>query len=331
MCMPLGAGSCYTRVMKIHVIEPLGLPAADLRAVLAPLEAAGHELRLFEDRPDGADATLERIADAEIVVIANMPMPAAVIEAAPQLRFLAVAFTGVNHVDIAACRSRGVRVSNAAGFSTDSVAELTVGMIIGLLRKLVPGDAALREGGTNAGLFGQELRGMSVGIVGTGTIGRQVAHLLRPFGVRLLGANRTHYPEMVEIGMQYLELDAVLAASDIICVHVALTEDTQQLISRERIARMKPGARLVNLARGGVLDSAAVAEALREGRLGGLATDVYETEPPIASDHPFMSAPNTLLLPHVAFGTRESFHKRAEIVRENIAGWLAGTPTRVIV
>lgn len=329
--MPRYAGACYTSAMKIHVIEPLGLPAADLRAVLAPLEAAGHELQIHEDRPDGVEATLARIGDAEIAVIANLPMPAAVIEAAPALRFLAVAFTGVNHVDVDACRARGVAVSNAAGFSTDSVAELTLGMIIGMLRNMVPGDTALREGRGNTGLFGRELRGMTVGIVGTGTIGRQVAQLLRPFGVRLLGSNRTRYPEMEQLGMQYLDLDALLAASDIVSVHVALTPDTENLLSRERIARMKPGARLVNLARGGVMDSQAVADALRDGRLAGFATDVYETEPPIAADHPFLAAPNTLLLPHVAFGTRESFHKRAVIVRENIEGWLSGSPLRVIV
>ena len=317
--------------MKIVVLEPLGLPDAALRDTLRPLSEAGHTIETWSDRPSSPAETLERLGDAEIAVIANMPFPGEVIRGAQQLTFLAVAFTGVNHIDLEACRERSVAVSNAAGFSTESVAELTVAMIIGLLRNVVPADAALRAGDTNAGLFGRELNGMTVGIVGTGEIGRRVATVLSAFGVRLLGFNRTQYPEMTALGLQYLPLEDVLAASDVVSLHVALTEQTRNLISAERVAAMKPGSYLINLARGPVVDSAAVARALTEGRLAGLATDVYETEPPIGDEHPFRSAPNTLLLPHVAFGTRESFHKRARIVAENVQSWIAGDQKRVVL
>lgn len=317
--------------MKIVVVEPLGLPRAAVEEILRPVAQQGHEITVYEDRPADPAATIARLDDAQIAVIANMPFPAEVIAAAPELRFVAVAFTGVNHIDIAACRERGIAVSNAAGFSTESVAELTVAMIIGLLRNVVPGDAAVRNGGTNAGLFGHELNGKTVGVIGTGEIGRRVATVLSAFGVRLLGYNRTRYPEMEQLGMQYLALDELLPASDIVTVHVAMTPETTGLLSADRIAMMKPGAFLFNLARGPVIDSRAAAQALREGRLGGLGADVFETEPPIAADHPLLGAPNTLLLPHVAFGTEESFRKRAGIVRENIEAWLAGSPTRVIV
>ncbi|MFW5827263.1 MAG: NAD(P)-dependent oxidoreductase [Alkalispirochaeta sp.] len=317
--------------MNITVLEPLGLTTPDLDATLAPLRAAGHHITIYQDRPSSPTETIARIGDAEVVVIANMPFPGEVVRAAKNLKFLAVAFTGVNHVDIDACTERGVAVSNAAGFSTESVAELTVGMIIGMLRNVVPGDAAVRAGGTNAGLFGRELNGMTVGIVGTGEIGRRVATVLSVFGVRLLGFNRTRYPQMEALGMQYLELDELLAASDVVSVHVALTPETTGLLSAERVAGMKPGAYLVNVARGKVVDSAAVAAALESGQLAGAAIDVFETEPPIAKDHPFLKAPNTLLLPHVAFGTHESFQKRAEIVLDNIESWLDGAQKRVIV
>jgi D-3-phosphoglycerate dehydrogenase len=317
--------------MKITVLEPLGLPKAVVEGTFAPLRSAGHEVIVHEDRPATPADAISRIGDSEVVVIANMPFPGEIIRGAGNLKFLAVAFTGVNHVDIDACRERGVAVSNAAGFSTESVAELTIAMIIGMLRNVVPGDAALRSGGTSAGLFGRELNGMTVGIVGTGEIGRRVATVLSAFGVRLLGYNRTRYPEMEKLGMQYLPLDELLPASDIVSVHVALTPETTGLISAERVATMKPGSYLVNVARGQVVDSAAVAAALEEGRLAGAAIDVFEMEPPIPRDHPFLGAPNTLLLPHVAFGTRESFQKRADIVLENIEGWLSGDRKRVIL
>lgn len=317
--------------MKITVLEPLGLSTADIEATFAPLRSAGHNIIVYTDRPASPAETIDRIGDAEVVVIANMPVSGEVIRAAEHLAFLAVAFTGVNHVDIEACKERGVAVSNAAGFSTESVAELTVGMIIGMLRRVVSGDAAVRRGGTSSGLFGRELNGKTVGIVGTGEIGRRVATVLSVFGVRLLGYNRTRYPEMEALGMQYLELEELLAAADIVSVHVALTPETTGLISARQVAGMKPGAYLVNVARGQVVDSDAVAAALKSGQLAGAAIDVFETEPPIAEDHPLLSAPNTLLLPHVAFGTQESFQKRAEIVLDNIEGWLAGTPKRVVV
>lgn len=317
--------------MKITVLEPLGLSPADLEATLAPLRSAGHDITTYAERPASPEETISRIGDAEIVVIANMPFSGEVIRAVDNVAFLAVAFTGVNHVDIDACREAGIAVSNAAGFSTESVAELTLGMMIAMLRNVVPADAVLRQGGTNAELFGRELSGMTVGIVGTGEIGRRVAQVLSVLGVRLLGYNRTHYPEMESLGMQYLALDELLSASDVVSVHVALTPETTNLLSAQRIAGMKPGAYLVNVARGKIVDSSAVAAALHEGRLAGAAIDVFETEPPIGEDHPFLGAPNTVLLPHVAFGTRESFQKRANIVVENIQAWLAGAQTRVVL
>ncbi len=317
--------------MTIAVIEPLGLPRNVLEDHFRSLAESGHRIIYYDDRPTSSAETIRRLDGVDGAVIANLPFPREVIEAAQSLRFLSVAFTGVNHIDTDACRERGIGVSNAAGFSTESVAELTVAVIISLLRSIVPGDAALRSGGTNAGLFGRELHGKTVGIIGTGAIGRYVARLLSAFGVRLLGYNRTQYPEMVEIGMQYLSLEALLAASDIVTLHVPLTDQTRDLISGERIAEMKHGAYLVNMARGAVVDSAGLAAALKDGRLAGAGIDVYETEPPIDPAHPLLSAPNTVLLPHVAFGTRESFEKRAAVVVENLHSWIDRAQKRVIV
>ena len=317
--------------MRIAVIEPLGLSRTVLEEHFRSLVDAGHRITYYDDRPSSIAETIRRLEGVDGAVITNLPFPREVIEAAHSLRFLSVAFTGVNHIDLDACRERGIGVSNAAGFSNESVAELTVAVVISLLRSVVPGDAALRSGGTNAGLFGRELHGKTVGVIGTGAIGRRVATILSAFGVRLLGYNRTQYPEMVELGMQYLSLDALLAASDIVTLHVPLTDQTRALISGERIAGMKHGAYLVNMARGAVVDSGALATALKEGRLAGAGIDVYETEPPIDPAHPLLGAPNTLLLPHVAFGTQESFGKRAEIVVENLHFWIDGAQKRIIL
>jgi D-3-phosphoglycerate dehydrogenase len=317
--------------MHISILEPLGVPADALARALEPLRSEGHTVVTHDTRPTSPAQTVERIGEAEIAVFTNLPMPREVIEGAPRLKFLSVAFTGVDHIALDACRERGIAVSNAAGFSTESVAELTVGMVLALLRSVVAGDTAVRAGGTNAGLFGRELNGKTVGVVGTGAIGRRTAAILSAFGVRLLGYNRTEYPEMVSLGMQYLPLDNLLAASDIVTVHLPLTDDTKGLFSRDRIARMKPGARIVNVARGAVIDSAALAEALRSGALAGAAIDVYEHEPPIPADHPLLNAPNVLALPHVAFGTAESFALRVEIVVENILGWASGSQIRVVL
>jgi D-3-phosphoglycerate dehydrogenase len=321
----------YTPGMEIAVVEPLGLSREALERIFEPLTADGHTIRYHDARPTSTAETIERIGSAEIAIITNSPFPREVLDRTNALRYLAVAFTGVNHVDVEACREKGVAVSNAAGFSTDSVAELSVAMIISLMRNVIAGDPAVRSGGTNAGLFGRELRGKSVGVVGTGAIGRRVAELLTVFGVRLLGYNRTRYPEMEALGMQYLPLAELLAAADIVTVHVALTPETTTLIGERELSAIKPGAYLVNLARGAVLDSEAAAAALSDGRLAGLATDVYETEPPIDPAHPLLQAPNTLLLPHVAFGTNESFTKRAEITLDNIQGFLRGDQRRVVV
>ena len=178
--------------------------------------------------------------------------------------------------------------------------------------------------------MGFELAGKTFGIVGTGAIGLRVAVLARAFGCKVIAYSRTEKQEALELGVRYRSLEEVMAQSDIVSLHVPATAQTKGLISAEMIARMKPGALLINTARGPVVDSAALADALKAGRIAGAGIDVFETKPPIPEDHPLCSAPNTLLTPHVAFATEESMVLRANMVFENVQLYLNGTPRNVM-
>lgn len=312
--------------MKIVVVEPLGISNAKLQQLAQPLLQAGHEFTAYQERETDPGRLLARIAEADVVIVANQPLPAQVIDGCQRLQLLSVAFTGVDHIDLAACRRHNILVCNAAGYSTNAVAELTFGLAISVIRNIVACDARSRSCGTKEGLTGFELYGKTFGVIGTGAIGSRVAKLALAFGCRVLACSRTEKPELQALGVEYVSLDNLLAEADFVSLHVPLTDGTRNLIDAEAVAKMKTGAVLLNTSRGPVVDSAAVAAALNEGRLGGAGVDVFENEPPIAAEHPLCQAKNTVLTPHVAFASREALEKRAEIVFENISCWLRGVP-----
>lgn len=316
--------------MKIVVMEPLGVALEKINALAAALQAAGHEFVYYTSKETQQDKLLERVQDADIIMLANQPLSAEIINACPKLKMLSVAFTGVDHVALEACRARNILVCNAAGYSTNAVAELTFGLAISVIRNIVPCDARCRKAGTKDGLVGFELFGKTFGVVGTGAIGARVAKIAAAFGCRVLAYSRTAKQELVDAGVQYVSLDELLAQSDFVSLHVPLTEATRGLINADAIAKMKQGAVLLNTARGPVVDSAALAEALNAGKLAGAGIDVFEGEPPIAEDHPLCSAKNTVLTPHVAFASREALETRADIVFANIEKWLNGAPQNVV-
>lgn len=311
--------------MKVVLLEPLGISNKKLCALAAPLRDAGHTFVAYDTVAPDVAALAERAREADILMLANHPLPGEVIQQCPRLQYISVAFVGVDHVDCGVCRTRDIHISNAAGYCNDAVAELAVGLALDCLRSISAGNEAVRRGRTKAGLVGHELRGKTVGIVGTGGTGCRTAELYRAFGCRLLGYSRSQRPEALRLGLDYVPLDTLLAESDIVSLHTPLTDATRGLLDRDRIAQMKPGAILINTARGAVMDSQAVADALREGRLGALGTDVFESEPPIPEDHPLLHAPRAVLTPHVAFATEESLDRRAEIAFDNVVQWLSGT------
>ena len=285
------------------------------------------ELIACADRAEDVPALIERSRDADAVVLSNFPYRREVIEHCPSLKLICVAFTGVDHVDLAYCRERGIAVCNCAGYSTAAVADLVFGLLIGLYRRIAACDLAVRSGGTKNGLVGPELEGKRFGVVGTGAIGSRVAAIANAFGCEVYAYSRTR-KELP--GVCYVDLDTLFSTCDVVSLHLPQTEQTKGMVDARLIGLMKPEAVLINTARGPIVDSAALADALKAGRIAGAGVDVFEMEPPVPQDHPLFGAPNLLATPHVAFATHESMVKRAAIVAENIRAWLDGAPQNLV-
>ncbi len=312
--------------MRIVIMEPLGITDDALQTLSMLLRADGHEFVAYDNRETDTEKLIERVKDADVLVLANQPLEKTVIDACKNLKLVDIAFTGVDHVDVEACKARGITICNAAGYSTNAVAELAFGLMIDVYRYIVTCDHEIRNGGTIGGLVGHELCGKKLGIVGTGAIGLKVAEIGKAFGCELLAYSRSIRSEGLEMGIKYMDLEELLSQSDIVTLHVPMNAETIRLINKEKLARMKSTAILINTSRGPVIDNVALAEALKEGVIAGAGIDVFDIEPPLPKDYPLLGAPNLVLTPHVAFATRESLYKRAAIVFENIRCWLAGTP-----
>jgi len=307
--------------MKIVLLEGLGVPEQVIAKHREKLEAMGHTFLAYEKNADPA-VQLERSRDADVVMLANMPLSPAVVEEAQNLKFIDVAFTGVDHIPMAQAKAKGIAVSNASGYATQAVAELALSFMIQLLRKVPQVDQRCRVGGTKDGLVGNLLQGKTVGIVGAGAIGRRTAALCKAFGCQVIAYNRSTVTDPA-IDRQ-VSLEELLTEADIVSLHVPLTDQTRGLIGREELARMKPTALLINTARGPVVDTAALAQALQEGVIAGAACDVFDGEPPLPTDYPLLHTPNTIVTPHIAFATAESMEQRADIVFDNLYSWLEG-------
>lgn len=298
--------------MKITVLDAAAL-GDDLD--LSPLDAAGEVTVWRRTAPEEVRA---RITDCDAVILNKVRIGEAQLPApghAP--RILCIAATGYDNIDIAACRARGIAVANVRGYSTDSVAQVTVGLVLALVSHLPTYCAAVADGtysrSGQANLLTppyRELTGMTWGVLGAGQIGSRVADVARAFGCRVLTCRRNPDGRSVS-------LDTLLHESDILTVHTPLTAETRGMIGREQLAQLKPGAILVNMARGAVTDEAAVADAVLAGRLGGFGADVYSTEP-FGAEHPFsalLGLPQVCLTPHMSWGAREA---RERCLREMI-------------
>ena len=313
--------------MKFAILEPLGMTVCKFEQLRKEFEELGHELIFFSDRNEDENELIRRAEGADAIVVSNIPISKNFISNCPNLSMISVAFTGVDHIDMDACNERNILVSNAAGFSTESVAELAIGMIFSVYRKIVGGDSITRFGGDRGGFLGTELSGKTIGIIGAGTIGLRVAEIAKVFNCRVLAYNRS---EKVVDGIEFVDKATLLRDSDIVYLHVPLTSDTKELIGKDELKIMKPSSILINTARGPVVNSEALCEALETGEIAGAAVDVYEKEPPLGKDHILLTAPNLIMLPHIAYATHESFDKRVNIVMENIRLWLKGKPRNIM-
>lgn len=315
--------------MKIVLLESLGISDALLEQLAAPLKAAGHSFTAYEKTTD-VEKLKEQCRDADVLMLANMPLPGEVIRACEHLQFINIAFTGVDHVDLTAAKEVGAAVSNAAGYSTQAVAELTIGQMLSLLRNVHAVEEQCRREGTKVGLVGRELSACTVGVIGTGAIGQKVAQLCGAFGCKVIGYAPRPKAEAEKV-LTYVSLEELLRESDIVTLHCPLTAETRGLIGEAQLALMKKDAYLINMARGPVVDSAALAKALNEEKIAGAAVDVFEVEPPIKQDHPLLNCRNCRVTPHVAFASKESMAKRAKIVFDSLQSWMKGEQVNKIL
>ena len=314
---------------KIVIMESLGISEEELAARKKPFEEKGH---VFADYPKTADIpTLIRQAeDADAMIIANMPMPGEVIRACGRLKFIDVAFTGVDHVGLDAAKEKGIAISNASGYSNEAVSELVLGMVLNILRNMSAVEARCRAGQTKDGLIGSELKGKTVGIVGLGKIGSRSAELFHAFGCKVLANSRSR-KEGAPDYIDQVSLDELLKASDIVVLHCPLNDSTRGMIGAEKLALMKPSAVLINVARGPVVVAKDLADALNNGTIAAAGIDVFDKEPPLDQEEALLHCKNCLVTPHVAFATKESMSLRAEIVFDNLDAWLNGRQKNVIL
>lgn len=314
--------------MKIVFVEPLGMCECALHARVEELKKQGNSIIFYPDRNENEEVLIERAKAADVVVISNIPLKKHFFESCPNLKMLSVAFTGVDHIDLEECRKRGIVVCNAAGYSTQAVAELTIGMMIAVYRKIVGGDAITRICEDRQGILGSELHRKTVGIIGLGAIGQRVAHLANAFGCRVIGYNRS---SKNITGVEQVDKNTLFTHSDIITIHLPLTEETKGFIDSTEFAQMQPHSILINTARGPIVNQTALYNALKKGQISGAAVDVYDQEPPLPAHFELFNAPNLLMLPHMGYATREAFGIRLDIVVKNIEMWLAGTPQNKVV
>jgi len=306
----------------LNVLVTRRLPSS----VLAKLEAVADVDLYTGDAaiPEGELRARAATADA-IVCLLTDRIDRGVIDAAPNLKVVSNVAVGYNNIDVPYARSRGIVVTNTPDVLTESVADFTWAMILAITRRISEGERLVRSGRWSGWaldqLLGSELRGKQLGLIGVGRIGRAVAMRAPAFGMRVVYASRrpTDLP-----GAEATSIDRVLNTSDVVSLHVPLTDDTRHLIDKRALARMKRSAYLINTSRGPVVDEEALAWALKQHLLAGAALDVYEQEPRV---HPDLSAlDNVLLLPHIASATTETRTAMADLAVDNALAVLSGRP-----
>ena len=292
--------------------------------------AQEHELRLREGPPlqGAALAAFASGADALICLLADR-VEGQFFAACPSVRVVAVYAVGVNNVDLAAAAQAGVWVTNTPDVLTEATADLTLALLLAVTRRVVEGDRFVREGRFTGWkpdlLLGTGLRGKKLGIVGFGRIGQAVARRALAFGLQVLYYSRRRHPEGEGPGVQFMpDLEVLLCQVDILSLHCPLTPETYHLLDRRRLSLLKPGAFLINVARGEVVEEAALAELLAAGHLAGAGLDVYEHEPLVNPG--LLVLPNVVLLPHLGSATRETREAMASLVVDNVLAVLSGKP-----
>ncbi len=313
--------------MKFVILDAGALSNNDIS--FAPIQAL-EETVLYDDTPK--ELVLERIRDADGVLVNRTPLREAVLQQAPRLKWIGTFSTGYNQVDIDAAKRLGIVVSNVPDYSSPAVAQMTFALLLELAMRVGDFNAAVKDGAWQRdGVHAMwhypmtELAGKTIGIIGYGSIGSAVARLARAFDMTVLAYSRTPKPQEAT----FVSLEELLMQSDVVSVHLPLVDATRGLLSADHIAMMKQGAFFINTARGPIVDEQALANALNTGRLAGAAVDVVSREP-VRDDNPLLTAKNCIITPHVAWAPIETRVRLVDLVAKNLSAFLAGNPINVV-
>lgn len=310
---------------KIVVIEPLGISEEKVKLEMNNFK--DYELVYYDNRKEDEATLIKRAARANILVVSNIKLNENVLSKCLKLEMICVAFTGVDHIDVDYCHRNNILVTNASGYATQGVVELTFGLIFDLYRNITLGDKEIREGQNHNNRLGFEIANKTFGVVGAGAIGSEVARVANAFNADVIIYNRSK----VEIeNTRQVSLEEIFKTSDIISIHLPLNNQTKEMISSKLMSLMKKDSILINTARGPIIDNDYLAQMLIDNKLAGAGIDVFDYEPPLKKDYKLLSAPNTILTPHIAYYTHEAMEKRFEIVVKNIEAYLVDNPTNVI-
>ena len=287
---------------------------------------------VYTDRPETGEAQVRRAEDADILINSRglVKWPAELLQQLPKLKLISLCSIGTDMIGLDEAEKRGITVCNQPGRTAPVVAEHGFGLMFGLAKRSAFLTAAMKAGGWPR-MDNVYLQGKTLGIIGTGHIGAEMARLGRAIGMNVIAW--TYHPSAARaqaLGVQFVSLDALLQTSDVVSLHVRLTEESHHLIGEGELAAMKPGALLINVARGGVIDTNALIGALNSGHLGGAAIDVYDQEP-LPADHPLLACEQVILTPHCADMTPEGVELLNEGAVDNIIAFLEGTPQNVVV
>lgn len=282
------------------------------------------------------DQIAQRIGDADFVLLNKCRMDEEILSQCPNLKWVGIIATGTDNLDLEACRRHGVQVANVPGYSTYSVAQMTFSLLLAVCQCAERQNRAVQDGYWQLNVPAEyrilpqvELCGKTFGIFGYGSVGRQAGRIAKAFGMRVLACTRTVRPEYAADGVEFVDFDTLLKESDVLSLHTPATPATRGVVSAAALEKIKPGCILVNTARGALVDEAAVAEALKNGRLSFYAADAFAVEP-LPADSPLRGLPNALLTPHIAWTTKEALQKLMDITTQNLRSFLAGAGENIV-
>lgn len=319
--------------MKIIVLDGYTENPGDLS--WSGFEQLG-QITVYDRSKLAETALIERIGDAEIVLTNKTPLSKTVINAAPNLKYIGVLATGYNVVDVEAAKEKGIVVTNIPTYGTEAVAQFTIALLLEMCHHIGEHSMSVKKGDWEKNADWcywhyplVELLNKTLGIIGYGRIGQQVAQIAKAFGMNVIAVDQQHAIHSTQEDVEFVTTDELFERSDVISLHCPLFPETQGMINAENIAKMKDGVMIVNSSRGPLINEADLAQALNAGKVGAAAVDVVSQEP-ITADNPLLTAKNMIITPHIAWATKEARSRLMAIAVENATAFIAGNPVNVV-